>query len=160
MKSTDQLAREHKEILRTLDVLRSAATAWRNDPLRTVEDCRALLDFLRTFTDRCHHAKEEKVLFPQLIEAGIAMDNGPLAVMLYEHEQGRLLIRDMQDALDDGHPMDFALLVSRYAQLLQNHIEKEESILFVMAERVLTAADDASLLHSFGEIDKRTANAA
>ena len=47
MKTTNQLSRDHQEILRALEILKSAAETWRKDPLRTDEDCRALLDFLK-----------------------------------------------------------------------------------------------------------------
>jgi hemerythrin-like domain-containing protein len=153
MKSTERLSREHQEILRALKILRSAAAAWHNDPLRTGTDCRALLDFLRTFADRCHHTKEEKVLFPKLMNAGIEMEGGPLGVMLMEHEQGRHLLREMEAALESRRPADFASYVDRYSQLLDGHIEKEDSILFGMAERLLTGVDDEAVMRGFDEIE-------
>jgi hemerythrin-like domain-containing protein len=100
MKTTDQLSQDHREILRALEILKSASAAWRQDPLRTDEDCRTLLDFLKTFADRCHHGKEEKVLFPKLMQAGIPMNGGPLGVMLYEHDQARQLVRSRHSRID------------------------------------------------------------
>jgi hemerythrin-like domain-containing protein len=85
-------------------------------------------------SDRCHHGKEEKVLFPKLMQAGIPMNGCPLGVMLYEHDQARQLIREMEQALKDRHPTDFALCANRYAQLLEDHIAKEDNILFPKAE--------------------------
>ena len=153
MKTTNQLSRDHQEILRALEILTSAAATWRIDPLRTDKDCRALLDFLKTFADRCHHGKEEKVLFPKLMQAGIPMNGGPLGVMLYEHEQGRLLIRNMDQALEGKHPADFAFYANRYARLLEDHIAKEDNILFPKAEDVLTGEDDEALFRRFDEIE-------
>ena len=88
------------------------------------------------------HGKEEKVLFPKLMQAGIPMNGGPLGVMLYEHEQGRQLVRNMEQALDDKHFADFALYANRYAHLLEDHIAKEDNVLFAKAEKVLTSEDD------------------
>jgi hemerythrin-like domain-containing protein len=36
----------------------------------------------------CHHAKEEKDLFPRMEGRGLPRQQGPLAVMLVEHELG------------------------------------------------------------------------
>jgi hemerythrin-like domain-containing protein len=112
-----------------------------------------LLDFLKTFADRCHHGKEEKVLFPKLMQAGIPMNGGPLGVMFYEHEQGRQFLREMEQALADGQPAEFALSANRYAQLLEDHMAKEDNILFAKAEDVLTSEDDEALFERFNEIE-------
>ena len=47
------------------------------------------MDFIKTFADSCHHAKEEDLLFPAMGEAGFPSRGGPVGVMLMEHEQGR-----------------------------------------------------------------------
>jgi hemerythrin-like domain-containing protein len=154
MKTTDQLSRDHQAILRGLGILKSAAASWRRGQAGAADDCRDLLDFLKTFADRCHHGKEEKVLFPKLMQAGIPMDGGPLPVMLYEHDQGRQLIRNMEQAMDTNEASDFAFYANRYARLLEDHMAKEDNILFVKAEDVLTDEDDAALLLRFEEIER------
>jgi len=96
MKTTDQLSREHQAILRGLDLLKAAAASWRKYQAGAAEDCRALVEFFKTFADHCHHGKEEQVLFPKLMQAGITIHGRTLGVMLQEHEQGRDLIRGME----------------------------------------------------------------
>jgi hemerythrin-like domain-containing protein len=101
---------------------------------------------LKEFADKCHHAKEEGLLFPALTQAGIPERGGPLGVMLSEHIHGRDLVRKMEDAL--GNTLDykkFATASKEYVSLLQSHIEKENSILFPMAERTLDPARLESL---------------
>jgi hemerythrin-like domain-containing protein len=87
------------------------------------------------------------------MEAGIPMEGGPLGVMLYEHDSGRQLIKSMEDALENNHALDFSFHASQYARLLQDHIAKEDNILFRQAEHVLTSEDDAALLQRFDEIE-------
>jgi len=58
-----------------------------------------LLDFFQIFVDKCHHAKEEEVLFPALLDAGLPREGGPDQVMLAEHATGRKLVSDMYAAL-------------------------------------------------------------
>ena len=51
-----------------------------------------LSEFMQTFGDKCHHAKEEEYLFKLLEKKGVPVSGCPLAVLLHEHEKGRSLI--------------------------------------------------------------------
>jgi hemerythrin-like domain-containing protein len=154
MKTTNQLSHDHQVILRGLEVLKAVSTAWKSDPLMKDKDCRSILEFFKTFADRCHHGKEEKVLFPKLSELGIPVEDGPLGVMVREHDEGRLLLRSMEQALAEKHPSDFALYADHYVRLLQEHIAKEDNVLFAKADEVLSIDDDEELFHRFGDIEK------
>ena len=68
------------------------------------------VDFLRNFADRCHHHKEELLLFPLLVERGVPSQGGPVGVMLAEHETGRAEIRAMDEAIRRYHAGDGAAL--------------------------------------------------
>ena len=59
----------------------------------------AFIGFLKEFADKCHHGKEEGLLFPAMVAAGIPDKGGPIGVMLAEHTQGRQFIRDMEESL-------------------------------------------------------------
>ncbi len=64
-------------------------------------------DFITGFADGCHHRKEEGVLFKALQANGMPAGQGPIAVMLSEHEQGRKFTRNMRAAaqqLQAGDP--------------------------------------------------------
>ena len=43
-----------------------------------------LFEFFGVFVDRCHHGKEEALLFPALEAVGIGNNGGPIGVMLRE----------------------------------------------------------------------------
>ena len=57
----------------------------------------SILEFLKVFVDKCHHAKEEELLFPASVVAGVPKA-GPIAVMLHEHDTGRNYIKAMNAA--------------------------------------------------------------
>src|SRR5262245_58779307 len=99
MKPTEILSAEHRVIEQVLDCLERMAQGVESGHLKLV-DARSALDFLRTFCDRCHHGKEERQLFPKLMERGFPRRAGPLAVMLAEHDLGREGVRAMATALD------------------------------------------------------------
>jgi hemerythrin-like domain-containing protein len=84
---------------------------------------------------------------------------GPIAVMLHEHEQGRALVRQMKSA-SEGYAEgqnDAASLWAQsalgYVTLLRSHIEKENNILFVMAERVLSESEQEELARKFESVE-------
>jgi len=94
-----------------------------------------------------------------LEKKGMPRAGGPIAVMLAEHEQGRALIRQMAQAAD-AYPRQpekagpaWAEAARAYASLLRAHIEKENHVLFVMAERMLTRSEQAELAEGFEKIE-------
>ncbi len=111
------------------------------------------IDFIRNFADRCHHLKEEKLLFPALEEKGIARDGGPIGMMLTEHEEGRSYVRAMAEALKGEVPPKTVLVENAraYLSLLRDHIRKEDEILFNMADEVLSSEEQKKLLREFEE---------
>ena len=124
MNTTRLLMEEHQIILRALDVLESYATRGKQPPP-------ALIEFFSDFADAHHHGKEEEILFPALEEAGFPHDAGPVGVMLHEHKQGRSLTAALRD------PAQFTDAALVYAAMLRAHIEKENHILFPMADRAV-----------------------
>jgi hemerythrin-like domain-containing protein len=57
-----------------------------------------ILDFLVVFVDKCHHGKEEGLLFPALEAVGVSRNGGPIGVLLEEHRKGRSLTAEMTAA--------------------------------------------------------------
>lgn len=143
MLATDDLRAEHEGILKMLAVMEAMAASLNRGGPDALERWESVLDFLRVFADRCHHGKEEDILFPALEKAGMQRQGGPIAVMLHEHVLGRGHIAAMGEALAGlkaGKPDGGAALgeaARAYVALLTQHIAKENTVLFPMAERLL-----------------------
>lgn len=155
MKATTVLVEEHAIIERALDVAEAAVARLRVG--QDIPDGYAawLIDFICQFADGCHHHKEEGVLFPLLEARGVPKQGGPIGCMLHEHELGRDLVRRMKGA-SQATPFDkarFADALEDYAALLRQHIFKENNVLFLMAERVLTPADDEQAIERYRQIE-------
>jgi len=149
------LRHEHDAILSALQILeRMAERAPRNE--LAVGDLSEFLGFLGEFVDRCHHGKEEGLLFPAMARAGLAEHGGFVDELLAEHAQGRALIRAMEDS---GTPVidapAFAAAAAAYAEHLRAHIDKENHIFFPMAERLLDDAVMAALQRDFAEHEEQ-----
>ena len=138
MKATALLREEHEIILRALRVLEALAARAGSGAAVPDGAIDSVLQFLSEFADAHHHGKEEGILFPAMEEAGFPHDGGPVGVMLHEHEQGRALIAALREA---ARPADavFAQAARAYAALLRQHIEKENHILFRMADQAIDA---------------------
>ena len=157
-KATKALKHDHRIIERVLTVLEGLTAESQVGSLAT---WRKVIDFIRNFADRCHHLKEEKIFFPALEEKGIPRVGGPVGIMLMEHEEARGYVRGMADAVtgcEKGLEPARAALVDNargYVRLLREHIQKEDEILFQMADDVLTQEDQNHLLRQFEEHEAR-----
>jgi hemerythrin-like domain-containing protein len=155
-KAIDDLKHEHEAILFTLKVLERMIARIGEGSLNDSADPKALVAFLKEFADKCHHGKEELILFPALEKAGIAKEMGPIGMMLAEHAEGRSQIAAMDAALaGPGNLKAFVLPATNYIKLLRLHIDKENGILFPMGERALGAASLDAIYESFEEHEEK-----
>lgn len=156
---TNILRREHEAILRMIDAALQAARRLERSQSIEPRILKGLVEFFQLFADKCHHGKEEELLFPLLEKKGMPRAGGPVGVMLHEHEVGRSLIAEMVAANDAYGSGDisagprWALAARKYADLLGHHIHKENEILFVMAERLLSEAEQHQLAEAFEELE-------
>ena len=160
MKATDDLKDEHRLIevvLRALDHMARQLEMGR--PLNRDHAERAV-EILRSFADKCHHAKEEKHLFPLLEARGVPHEGGPISALLHDHEEGRAHVRALGRSLVgacEGDPQatpTFARHAHAYVSLLRAHIQKEDDVLFPLADQRLTPDDDAALVSAFQQIER------
>lgn len=153
MKSVEILMHEHRVIERGLAVLEAIAKKLEGGEDVPAEKVGELLDFFQVFADKCHHGKEEDMLFPELEARGVPREGGPIGVMLYEHEEGRAFQKQLREALpnlsDPQSRQKFVQAARGYIELLRQHIWKEDNVLFQMAQQVLTDAEDIALAERF-----------
>jgi len=159
MQATDILKSEHRVIESVLKSITVAAQRLDDGlPMRPAFFLEAT-DFIRNFADGCHHRKEEGVLFKAMQPSGMPVQGGPIGVMLSEHEQGRELTRAMQQAADrlqsgnEAARRPLAQAARGDADLLYQHILKEDNILFPMAERVIPANQQDQVLKDFENVE-------
>lgn len=160
MEATDTLKHEHRVIERILAVLDRAAARVESGESVPPEVFEKTLDFIRTFADRCHHAKEEDLLFVAMERKGLPKGGGPIGVMLREHDQGRGYVRSMAEAVpkyqSDPEARKVLILNARgNTQLLAQHIMKEDNILYAMADELLSAAEQKQLVAQFDEAEEK-----
>jgi hemerythrin-like domain-containing protein len=151
---TQVLKDEHALILEALDALEHKISALEAGAVPDRAYFEKAVEFLRTFADRCHHGKEENLLFRTMVDRGFPLQGGPIAVMLAEHDTGRALIRGIADGAaglekDPGATQQIIQNGRGYIRLLREHIDKENTILFPMADNILSPEDQEHLEREF-----------
>ncbi len=86
-----------------------------------------------------HLRMEEEVLFPAFEQATGMTDGGPTFVMRSEHDQMRALLEQMDAAADRGDHDELTDLGDTLLMLIQQHNQKEEHMLYPLAEQALDA---------------------
>jgi hemerythrin-like domain-containing protein len=154
------LRKEHEAITRMLEAAElTAGKLERNEAVRA-EWLEGMSEFFSLFLDKCHHGKEEEIFFPALAKKGMPVDGGPIGVMLHEHDEGRALaqrLRELAQAYSKGDRTvgtEWAATAREYAQLLHDHILKENNVLFPMAEGLLSPAEGEELAERFEQMEE------
>ncbi len=150
---------EHRVIERMLAILSMAS-----DRMEKGEDIdpklhSSAVDFLKNFADKCHHGKEEQLLFKKMIERGVSGEVGPIAVMMREHQDGRAHVQTMDRLTKSKMSKDVKEGLIRssraYVDLLSRHIQKEDNMLYPLADQVLDEEDQKELEKGFEEVEQK-----
>ena len=150
---TDVLREEHEVILRALGILERFGRDMQQGKSVNPESLRWLADFFKSFADRCHHGKEEQLLFPVLEKLGVPREGGPIGVLLGEHEEGRALVR----AFAEADPRTAPQAIRRFVDLLRDHISKENEVLFPMSDLILPPQQQQELMNAFEKVEQEVA---
>jgi hemerythrin-like domain-containing protein len=155
----EQLKKEHAAIERMLIVLETVSRKLQAGQAVDPAHVRQIVEFFHEFADECHHGKEETVLFPALEKAGIPREGGPVGVMLYEHDQLRGFLRGVAEATERvqagevGAAGEVIRRAGDYSGTLRRHIDKENNMLFRMAEMRLGPQKEQDLAEEFERVE-------
>lgn len=145
---------EHRLIEQVLEAMEKRLQKLNGGPF-PAEFFEQALDFFANFADGCHHFKEEDKLFRALERKGVAVEGGPIGVMLHEHNLGRACLAGIRENLKDAAAGSGEAVQkirqhgSDYIGLLRQHIWKEDNVLFRMAHQALSPEEAALLQRDF-----------
>jgi hemerythrin-like domain-containing protein len=121
---------------------------------------RGIVQFMRTFADKCHHGKEEKHLFTSLEKKGVPVSGCPLGILLLEHQKGRTLVTKLSEFTesyaggDSATRPEIAKCLHELMHLYPGHIWKEEYLLFPMSGKIVPPDEQKAMTQDFEEVDK------
>lgn len=157
MKCTELLDKDHRIILRAVDVLEQMADEVKKGKSVDTRDVESIVRFLKEFEDEYHQTKEESALFPILLKDSGAQQ-AKLGQMLFEHDQERSLVEGLEEALKTHHGPDFVHFATRLITLLRAHIYKEEFGLFRLIENTFSDEQDRCVVAEFSSFDEQFAS--
>jgi hemerythrin-like domain-containing protein len=160
MKATDILMAEHDNILLVLGRLTQVLVSPLEESLEEVD---FILNFVADYSDEYHHMKEEKIYFEWIGTHSPSLKGGPVSCMLDEHTTFRDLIANAKNALiafkldhqNDGAREAVITSLNTFVSLLKSHIDKENTMLYQMAERLddELKCGDAEMLSKYNEVE-------
>lgn len=106
------------------------------------------VDFIKSFADQFHHAKEEDILF-----AYTDPNADIINVMLEDHKKGRYYVKSILLGLETGDASFVVYSLKHYRELLTEHIKKEDEILYPWIEKAMTSAQIHELETKFDYAD-------
>ncbi len=159
---TQVMVKEHQLILRMIALLEKNVALMEQGRFRNWQFFIDAVDFIRNYADRFHHAKEEDVLFVELIKNGMPEKQSPIEAMHIEHDQGRAFVRAMAEAAEKalaGEAGQIAVIAENaggYIALLREHIDKEDTVLYPLAERILPEDVRARMIEAYEKAEEQT----
>jgi hemerythrin-like domain-containing protein len=155
------LVHEHRVIERMLAVLERELDSMRAEGLADPRVIDIGTDFIRTYADRCHHGKEEDILFARLATKDLEPEFAEgMRRLIEDHVYGRMLTRQVVDAnqryrAGDGSAL--SVIESGMQSLIEFypvHIRKEDRLYFKPFLEYFTDAEKTEMLDAFDEFDR------
>jgi hemerythrin-like domain-containing protein len=120
------------------------------------------VDFLKTYADRCHHGKEEDILFRELHKKKLSeMHRKMMEELIREHTLARANVRKLAEAEDRYRAGDKGCLAAITANLqilitsYPKHIEKEDKHFFMPCMGYFTGEEQTVMLDECREFDRK-----
>jgi len=156
------LMREHRLIEHMIGLMKSEVSKIAGDGKADAVFIETAVDFFRTYADRCHHGKEEDLLFAQLRGKSLSPDNEKImSELIEEHKIGRKTVRDLLDA-GGRYKGGSAAALDEIKELLSflidfypAHIIKEDKSFFFPCMDYFTKPELDLMLDRFWEFDRK-----
>ena len=161
MSPTEMLENEHRFIQKVVATAATLADRLAEGIDLETDMLQSIVEFMRTYADKCHHGKEEDILFPALAKKGVPMRGCPVEALMREHQMGRTLVKRLAEAVDSygkGEAASRDALIKSLrgiVELYPNHIWKEDFLLFPMTNKLMSPEDQASLRQEFEKVEER-----
>lgn len=110
-------------------------------------------DFIRSYADKFHHAKEEDILFKYFDE-----NLDVLQTMVEDHTKARGHVKALIEAVEKKDKRGIVEHLNAYRELLTEHIKKEDEILYPWMDRSLSVKEVGELFSKFNEVDEISGN--
>ena len=164
MESIDLLMAEHRNIKRVLKSIRKLTFKVLEENEVNTEAFYKVIEFVREYADKHHHSKEEDILFEKMEEELEEDILTPIEAMTNEHQMGRMLMQKLELALKEYEKgnerarIDIIANPVVYADMLEDHIDKEDEAIYLYAENNLSENAISDIKSRVEDIEKKAEN--
>jgi hemerythrin-like domain-containing protein len=120
------------------------------------------LDFFRSYADRCHHGKEEDILFRELLKKSLSEKHKKIMnELIEEHATARKTVARLAETRDkyaqgtSDAGKEFTLILNELIRLYPPHIEKEDKHFFFPVMKYFSQQELDDMLQEFKEFDRK-----
>lgn len=120
-----------------------------------------ILDFLHTFTGNCHYEKEEKCLYPALLDHDIPWTADTINHLVGEHKTAHKYIHEIdmlfQEYLSGNTTVvqNLSSSILKYVELETNHIRVMENVVLPLCDRIFDPKKLNSMAADFKKIQNQ-----
>lgn len=162
MQPIGPLMHEHRDIERVIVLMQQEngyiASGKDPDPARIDELCA----IMREFADRCHHGKEEDILFRELNKKELSPEHRRIMDdLVKDHVDAREMVQALQSAKDEFQRGNHRAVVAIQAQLEKitglypEHIAKEDKEFFHPCMDYFDPEEQQAMLEEYEAFEKR-----
>lgn len=151
---------EHRLIERVITLLKTEVGLIEKDSRIDFNLIEQAVDFFRNYADRCHHGKEEDILFKALAAKELSSEHREIMRQLMEeHVQGRKIIADLSLAAEKYSTNKEEMLknikhyLKKAVDLYPRHIEKEDKHFFIPCLKYFSKEEQIKMKEEFLEFD-------
>jgi hemerythrin-like domain-containing protein len=155
------LMMEHRLIERMIASMEKEAERIKREKRANFEFIEKAVDFIRTYTDRLHHGKEENILFRALKAKKLEEQHRKtMEELIEEHLWGRKKVAELVDVSQkhkegDGNAIHTILeCLQELVHFYPQHIKKEDKHFFIPVMNYLNQAEQESMLEAEREFDR------
>jgi hemerythrin-like domain-containing protein len=152
---------EHRLIERMIDVMKEELLLIEKEKKIDAEFVEMAVDFIRTYADRCHHGKEEDILFRDLGGKKLTDEHRRTMEELVEEHRwarkvtGRLVEANMRYVQGNKEALSAITdCVKSLVEFYPKHIEKEDKHFFIPCMEYFSDAEREAMLKEEWEFDK------
>ncbi len=153
---------EHRLIERMVKILDRELDKAGKDGLINPADLDSFVDFMRVYADKCHHGKEEGILFAELDRKDVSREHRKITgELVSDHIFGRSLVNKLvalnaeYKSGDKGKLKEITGVFSGLAEFYSAHIRKEDKSYFIPVMKYFSPQEHEAMLNAFNDFDSR-----
>ena len=153
---------EHRLIERMIKAMKQALHRAENEKKIDPGFIETAADFIKTYADRCHHGKEEDILFRDLQKKTISDEHRRIMTeLIEEHKWGRKTTGRLVEANskykagDEGAISVITQCMEELVDFYPKHIEKEDKHFFIPIMEYFNKSEKDAMLDEGYEFDQK-----